>query len=210
MLKTTLDRVAEPDALLVARGILKGYLSHPTLFVLRLMLALPRAKKKIQKNIPEDIKRLLALTIALYDLLLKTEDKERALSLVKAVVIPIGLARQQALLRFVEAPEHSLANLMRYSQRSKVEGPMRLNKMEVIDESNSRYEFRVKNCIFKNVYERCGHPELLDVLCSVDNALYNTYAPDLITFTRGGAARTIARGNATCDFICSLSTHEAV
>jgi len=94
MLKTNLDRVAEPDGLLVARGILKGYLSHPTLFVLRLMLAMPRTRKRIQKNIPDDISKLLALTIALYTLLLKNVAKEKALSLVKAVVIPIGLARQ--------------------------------------------------------------------------------------------------------------------
>ena len=206
MLKTNLDRVAEPDALLIARGILKGYLPHPNLFILRLMLAVPRTKKKIQKNIPEDIKGLLALTIALYSLLLKTEEKEKALSLVKAVVIPIGLAKQYALLRFVEEPSHDLESLVRYSQRMKVEGPMRLNVMDVVDEGDSRYEFRVKNCVFKGVYARFGYPELLGTLCSVDNALYNTYAPDRITFTRGGAARTIARGNATCDFICTASS----
>ena len=210
MLKTNLDRVAEPDALLVARGILKGYLFHPTLFVLRLVLTLPRTKKRIQKNIPDDIKGLLALTIAMYGLLLKTLEKKKALALVKAVVIPIGLARQHGLLRFVDEPTHSLENLIGYSQRAKVEGPMRLNKMEVTDDADSRYEFRVKNCIFKSVYERFGYPELLEVLCSVDNALYNTYAPDLITFTRGGARKTIAQGNATCDFICALSSPEVV
>jgi len=82
---------------------------------------------------------------------------------------------------------------------------MRLNKMEVTDETDSRYRFIVKNCVFKSVYERFGYPELLEALCSVDNALYNTYAPDLVTFTRGGARRTIARGNATCDFTCMAS-----
>ena len=208
-MKTNLDKVANPDALLIARGILKGYLPHPNLFTLRLMLAMPRTKKKIQKNIPDDIKGLLALTIAMYGLLLKTEEKEKALSLVKAVVVPIGLTKQYGLLRFVEEPKHDLGNLIRYSQRAKVEGPMRLNRMDVIDESDSRYEFRVKNCVFKGVYERSGYPELLNILCSVDNALYNTYAPDLITFTRGGADKTIARGNRTCNFICALSPREA-
>ena len=208
-MKTNLDMVADPDALLIARGILKGYLPHPNLFVLRLMLAVPRTKKKIQKNIPEDIKGLLALTVALYRLLLKTEEKEKALSLVKAVVIPIGLTKQYGLLRFVEEPNHDLENLVRYSQRMKVEGPMRLNMMDVIEEDDSQYEFRVKNCVFKSVYARFGYPELLETLCSVDNALYNTYAPDRITFTRGGAAKTIARGNATCDFICTASGPDA-
>lgn len=115
---------------------------------------------------------------------------------------------KHGLLRFVDEPTHSLENLITYSQRSKVQGPMRLNKMEVTDQTVSRYEFKVTNCIFKSVYERFGYPELLEVLCSVDNALYNTYAPDLITFTRGGARKTIARGNATCDFICTLSGPE--
>jgi hypothetical protein len=79
---------------------------------------------------------------------------------------------------------------------------MRLNQMEITEESESTYEFRVKNCLFKSVFDQFGYPELLGIFCSVDNATYNTYAPDDIVFTRGGNDKTIARGHRTCDFIC--------
>ena len=79
---------------------------------------------------------------------------------------------------------------------------MRLNKMKIEEESDDIYKFCVKNCIFKNVFDKFGYPELLGVFCSVDNATYNIYSADDILFTRGGKDKTIARDNKTCDFIC--------
>lgn len=202
MLKTDLDKLSEPDVLLIARGILKGYIRNSNLFIIRLMFKLFQTKKKINKNIPEDIKKLLSITIAMYSLFLKKMEKEKALSLVKAVVIPIGLVKQYSFFRFVEEPDHSFNNLIKYSKRFKEEGPMRLNKMEIINEDDNHYEFVVKNCIFKGILDKFGYPELLNVFCSVDNALYNTYSPDNISFTRGGVNKNIACGNKTCHFLC--------
>lgn len=203
MLKTSLEVTSEPDVLLISKGILKGYIRNVNLFLLGMVLSLLRAKRKIHKNLPEDIKKLLALTIAMYGQLRKQMGKEEALSLVKAVVIPIGLIKQYGFFRFVEEPDHSFANMIRFSKRFKDEGPMRLNKMEITRETDARYEFQVRNCVFKKVYDDFGYPELLNIFCAVDNALYNSYSPDSVTFSRGAPGKTIAHGNKTCDFVCA-------
>ncbi len=202
MLKTNLESPANPDVLMIANGILKGYLKSPTIFMWRLLPKVVKVKNEINKNIPIDIRKLLALTIAMYSMFREKMEKDQALSLLKAVIIPIGLTKQISIFRYVEDTEHSFENLVKYSKRFKEEGPMRLNKMKIEEESGDTYKFCVQNCIFTSVFDKFGYPELRGVFCSVDNATYNIYSADDILFTRGGNDKTIARGNKTCDFIC--------
>jgi len=202
MLKTNFESPANPDVLMIAKGILKGYIKSPTIFMWRLLPKVVKVQNEINKNIPIDIRKQLALTIAMYSIFREKMEKDQALSLLKAVIIPIGLTRQISIFRFVEDTDHSFKNLIKYSKRFKEEGPMRLNKMKVEEESDGTYKFHVQNCIFNSVFDKFGYPELLGVFCSVDNATYNIYAADDILFTRGGNDKTIARGNKTCDFIC--------
>ena len=187
---------------MIAKGILKGYIKHPTLFMCRLLPRVVKIQNEMNKNIPLDIRKLLALTIAMYSLFRENMEKDQALSLLKAVIIPVGLVKQMSIFRYVEQPEHSFHNLVASSKRFKQEGPMRLNKMKIVEESDDTYIFHVLNCIFISVFGHFGVSELTDVFCSVDNASYNIYAADEIVFTRGGRDITITRGNRTCDFIC--------
>jgi hypothetical protein len=202
MLKTNIENPAQPDGLTIATGILKGYINNPNIFMWRLRFRVLRVKNRINKNIPDDISRLLALSIAMYSLFRESLETEQALKLLNAVIIPVGLISQMSLFRYVEVPDHSFENLVTASKRFKKEGPMRLNKMEIVEETDDTYKFRVKNCIFKSVFEQFECTELLGIFCSVDNATYNTYAADDIVFSRGGNDKTIARGHKTCDFIC--------
>ena len=202
MLKSNIESPANPDVLKIAKGILKGYIKSPNIFMWRLLPKVVKVKNQINKKIPDDIRKLLALAVAMYSLFIEKMEKDQALALLKAVIIPIGLTKQMSLFRYVEDTDHSFKNLIKYSKRFKEEGPMRLNKMKIEEESDDIYKFCVKNCIFKNVFDKFGYPELLGVFCSVDNATYNIYSADDILFTRGGNDKTIARGNKTCDFIC--------
>jgi hypothetical protein len=202
MLKTNCKKTANPDVLLIAKGILKGYIQRPGLFMMKLIFRLLVIKKQINKNIPEDIRKLLGLVIALYSLFRKKLSVQQSLQLLKAVIIPIGMLKQMTIFRYVEEPDHSFENLIKYSKLFKEEGPMRLNKMEIESETADEYKFKVKNCIFISVFKKFNFPELSGIFCSIDNATYNVYDTDSIAFSRGGLNRTIAQGNATCDFIC--------
>jgi hypothetical protein len=202
MLKTTIDKTAKPNKVLIMWGILAGYISYPLFFLVRLKISIKKNRKKMPKKLPEDIKELTSMVISLYLLLKKQFDESTALILTKAIVVPIGLISQMSLFRYVEEPDHSFKNLIKQSKLFKEEGPMRLNMSEITEQSETKYEFQVKNCIFKGIFQKFGCSELLGVFCSIDNATYNIYSPDNIIFYRGGTNKTIASGDTHCHFIC--------
>ena len=203
MLKTSIEQTAQPDVVTIAKGILKGYVMNSNIFMLKMLIRFIGIRMKINKNIPNDIKKLLALVIAMYLSLRKRLETDQALAMVKAVIVPIGIISQMSLFRYVEDTDHSFENLVKYSKCFKKEGPMRLNRMTIEEENAGTYRFTVHNCLFKSVFNSFSCLELLGVFCAVDNATYSIYSPDNIEFSRGGTENTIAKGSKTCIFICT-------
>jgi len=201
MLKTTIERPGKPLSALMALGILHGYITHPLFFLLTTILTLPQFKHRIPQEFPKEFVRTAALQTWLYIRLKKKTGKEKAYEIVRALIIPIGLSVQQSNFRTVEAPR-TFENLLRYQQRTNREGPTRWNELEVIEQSGERYEFRVKNCLFHDFFTRMGVPELTALMCAVDNAIFNTYLPEEITFHRHGVGNRIADGALECRFVC--------
>jgi hypothetical protein len=205
MLITHIDKPAKPASLFILYGILHGYLDHPAIVILRSLIRARTIGRGLNRNLPEDIKQLLALTMGIYSTLKQDLDPDQALALIQAVMIPLGLINQIALFRYVEEPDHTMANLIAAAKRFKEQGPMRLNRHRICEQSENRYTFKVHNCIFVKIFSDNGCPELSTVFCAVDHALYNIYSPGRILFSRGGSKRTIAAGNASCDFICEAA-----
>lgn len=207
MLKTSIENIAQPKKALIMLGIMSGYLHSPLINLLKVKLASKKIKKQISDNLPDDIKDVISLVISLYLHLRKQFDESAALLLTKVIILPIGLVTQMSLFRYVEEQDHSFENLIIYSKRFKAEGPMRLNKSEIVEQSEMKYEFHVKNCIFKAIFSKFNCSELLGVFCTIDNATYNIYSPDKIVFFRGGQRKTIANGEKFCQFICEKINH---
>jgi len=44
-------------------------------------------------------------------------------------------------------------------------------------------------------------PELPSIMCSHDNAIFNTYLPEKLVFLRNGINKTIFNGNDYCEFV---------
>ncbi len=208
MIITNIEKCAEPDTTLILRGVLKGYIKRPTIFMIKLKMTMSKIRKELPKKWPEDMANIVSVAISLYTLFKKKMDNDQALALVKTVMIPVALAKQMGLFRFVEEPSHTFENLITYQQRFKKEGPMRLNRMEIIEQSDKRYEFKVKNCVFKGAFTKFACPELMSVFCNIDNALYNLYMPDKVIFHRGGIGNTIGEGAEFCHFICENKEHK--
>ena len=134
----------------------------------------------------------------------KMLPQDQALALIKAIYIPMGLITQMYLFRYVEEPNHSFENLIIAAKRYKAEGPMRLNRYHIVEESKKRYVFSVTNCIFMKPFADHNCPELKNLFCAVDHALYNIYSPNRIIFSRGGCHQVMSEGNNSCSYICSL------
>ena len=207
MLKTTVDKPGKPNKALMALGILQGYIEHPWWFLLTTLFTLPGFKKQLPKDLPKDFVEVTALQTWMYIRLKGRIGKEKAYEVVRALVLPVGLAVQQINFRCVEA-SRTFENLITYMQRTNREGPTRWNRVEILEQSECKYEVRVHNCLFHEVYTELGIPELTRLMCAVDNAIFNTYLPEKITFHRNGIGNRIVDGAPACHFVIQCQDQE--
>jgi len=204
MIKTNIDKPAKPEVPLMILGVLKGYLDDADDFMDKTMESKKEIVKKIlQENphYPMEFVNLVSMVTALYSELKQDMEHEKALSIVKAAFLPVGLAMQLGNFRYVE-DNHTFANLINYQQRTNKQGPTQLNRMEVIQQNNKTYEFHVHNCMFKDEFTKLGMPELTTVMCAIDNVIFNAYLPDEVHFHRNGTGNTIIDGMRYCTFVC--------
>jgi len=200
MLKSTIEHPAQPNKSLIALGILQGYLKNPLGFFLGTLLTLPGFKKQIPPGFPPEFARANALQAWMYMRLKKAVGQEKAYEIVRAFVLPIGLAMQQGNFRNVEAGR-SFENLIAFQQRTHREGLTRWNTLEVLEQDAARYEIRVTTCMYFKFYNSLGIPEMTRLMCAVDNAIFNSYLPEEITFHRNGLGNRIVDGAAACQFV---------
>jgi len=200
MIKTSISQPVKINKALLALGILKGYIKQPLCFLLTTILTLPDFRKQMPEGFPEDFFRTTVLQTWMFIRLKDRIGREKAFEVVRAIVLPTGLAVQQGNFRSVEAPR-TFENLIKYQQLTNKEGPTRWNKMEILEQSESKYEFRVYNCMFHDFFTQLGIPELTTLMCEVDNAIFNTYLPEEVTFHRNGIGNRIADGAPACHFV---------
>lgn len=205
VLKTSIELKAAPATTLILYGGLKGYVTRPFWFFIRMALKASQLKKQLPKKLSGDIKTQVAMIASMYNLLKEKVGPERALSTVQVIMIPVALSVQLANFRFAET-ERSFESLKKYHEMAISESPTRTNVKEIVESSDEKYHFRVKSCLHLGLFKRLGVPELTQIMCNVDNALYNIYRPDKVLFHRNGSGNTIFEGNEYCEFICENKT----
>ena len=199
-LKTDIDNIAKPATSLIIIGVLKGYVKNPIGFLIKTKLTFRKYKKNIQLDLPSDFIDSNGLVAWIYIRLTKKIGKEKAFEVIRACVVTSGLAVQQANFRNVETLR-TFENLKKFQQRANEEGSTKLNTIEIIEESENKYEFRVTRCLFHELFTYLNVPELTSVLCSVDNAIFNTYLPEKLIFHRNGINKTLLNGHGYCEFV---------
>ncbi len=200
MIKTNIDNIAKPASAMIIIGILKGYIEKPTLFFIKSILSFKKFKKNIEMDLPKQFVNSSGLIAWLYIRLKREIEKEKAFEVIRAVVLCSGLAVQQANFRNVE-DNRTFENLIKYQQRAKNEGSTKLNKMEIISQTESKYMYKVTKCMFYEFFKYLGVPELTRIMCSIDNAIFNSYLPEKITFHRNGIKNRMVDGASECMFV---------
>jgi len=203
VIKTSIDRPAKFSNIskaIMAYGILREYLKHPAWFLFLSALTLHRLKRKIPADVPKDFARTVAFEAWMYMRLKNKIGEDKALALMRAVIIPSALAWYGAGFRLVEAPR-SYDNIIKYHElvhAKMIEEDANL----IIDERNDdRYTYRNTFCPWHDLLNKLGIPELTEPYCAIDNGLYNVYLPGEIMFHRGGLGKTIASGAPFCQYI---------
>jgi len=202
MLKTTAENPANFGSLskaMIVYAVLREYVRHPMAFLAGAALTLPGFKKTIPGEIPREFVQLFAYPAWIYIRLKHRLDQERALALARAIILPLGVAAYGAEFGVVEAPR-TWNNFMGFLDRSFERGAIRWSKVEGEELTGTTRSYRCVSCMIHEFLSKVGVPELTDCFCSLDNALYNSYMPNEMTFDRGGPRNTIATGNPFCQF----------
>ena len=76
--------------------------------------------------------------------------------------------------------------------------------MEVKERSAVRFEIKVTRCLFHEFAVSIGAREMTPIVCQIDNAMFNSYLPDTMTFDRGLLGGRIADGKKACNFVWEL------
>lgn len=199
-LNTNTTKIAQISTLLITLGVLRGYVKKPLFFLISTKLTFRKFEKSIKLDLPKDFIEMAGFMAWLNIRLAKKIDKKRAFEIVRAAGLSSGLAVQQANFRSVEQP-HAFANLVKFQQLNNREGTTRLNTMEVIEQNENRYEFRITRCLFFEFFSHLEVPELTAIMCSIDNAIFNSYLPEEVTFHRNGLQKTFVSGHKYCEFV---------
>lgn len=199
MLKTNINNIAKPSKAFIILGILQGYLKHPILFFIKTIISFKRFKKTIEIELPEDFIKTNGLIAWIYINLQKEISKKQAFEVTRVILLSVGVIVQQANFRTVEL-DRNFENLINVQKRVKAEGTTKLNKMEIIEETENIYRYKVTHCMFFEFFKSINVPELTTIMCSIDNALFNSYLPEDIVFDREGINNKMPDGAEFCMF----------
>lgn len=192
--------MAQPSTFMITRGVMKGYIKRPLLLLIAAKLSFPRYRKGINLDLPDDFIDSYGFLAWLYIRMQKKMEKDKAFEILRAGILTSGLAQQQASFQNVECPR-TYQNLVKFQQLTNKEGTTKLNSMEIIENSDRKYEIRVTRCMFLELFSHLKVPELTSIFCVVDNAIFNTYLPEELIFHRNGLNKTMAQGHEHCEFV---------
>ena len=178
-------------------------LHFPRLFLLRCKLSLGHFKKSIDVRFPIELIDLAALPMWVYLNLKKKIGQPRAFEIMRVALLTGGTAAQNLQFDTV----HMERNFLHFSEleiENNRSGLVRWNKMEVVERSARRFEIKITRCMFHELAISVGVPEMTPVVCQIDNAMFNSYLPDEMSFDRGLLGGRIADGKQECNFVWQL------
>jgi hypothetical protein len=203
MIKTSVDNPANFSNLskaIMAYGIFREYLKRPLWFLIWSALTLNRMKRKMPEDVPREFAKTVAFEAWMYIRLKKKIGQEKALALMRTVIVPTALAWYGAGFRLVEAP-HSYDNIIKFHELVHEKMINEDGNLIIDERREERYTYRNTFCPWHDLLKKLGIPELTEPYCTIDNGLYNTYLPGEIIFHRGGVGKTIAAGAPFCQYI---------
>ena len=175
----------------------------PRLFLLRCKLTLGGFKGTIDPRFPCELIDLAALPLWVYLNLKKKIGQHRAFEIMRVALLTGGTAAQNLQFDTVHK-ERNFQNFSELEIENNRTGLVRWNKMEVVERTARRFEIKITRCMFHELAVAVGIPEITPIVCQIDNAMFNSYLPDEMTFDRGPLGGRIADGSTECNFIWKL------
>lgn len=178
-------------------------LPFPRLFLLRCKFTLAQFTRNIDKRFPEELIALAALPAWVYINLKKKIGQHRAFEIMRVALLTGGTASQNLQFDTVNMARN-FQNFSALEIENNRNGLVRWNTMEIVERSALRFEIKITRCMFHEFASAVGIPEMTPIVCQIDNAMFNSYLPDEMTFDRGGIGQRIADGKHACNFIWQM------
>lgn len=178
-------------------------LRFPRLFLMRCKFTVGQFKETIDARFPRELVELAALPAWVYLNLKKKIGQQRAFEIMRVALLAGGTAAQNLQFDTVHK-ERNFWNFSGLEIENNRTGLVRWNKMEVVERSATRFEIKITRCMFHEFAISVGIPEMTPVICQIDNAMFNSYLPDEMTFDRGLLGGRIADGKHECNFVWKL------
>ena len=175
----------------------------PRSFLLRCKLTLGGFKRTIDPRFPRELVDLAALPVWVYLNLKKKIGQHRAFEIMRVALLTGGTAAQNLQFDTVHK-ERNFQNFSELEIENNRTGLVRWNKMEVVESTARRFEIKITRCMFHELAVAVGIPEITPIVCQIDNAMFNSYLPDEMTFDRGLLGGRIADGKRECNFVWEL------
>lgn len=175
----------------------------PRFFLLRCKLTLGGFKRTIDPRFPRELVDLAALPVWVYLNLKKRIGQHRAFEIMRVALLTGGTAAQNLQFDTVHK-ERNFQNFSKLEIENNRTGLVRWNTMEVVESTALRFEIKITRCMFHELAVAVGIPEITPIVCQIDNAMFNSYLPDEMTFDRGLLGGRIADGKRECNFVWEL------
>ena len=146
--------------------------------------------------------RRLALAAALYLGLTERLGPERALEVMRRILVPLGYATiRQAYDSFHLSHLSGMARLLAFRSNMEEREEDRYNTREYLASDDTTCHYVITRCLVHEFFTEAGTPALTKLICAADEAFYPQAFPDF-TFSRGDSwENTIAYGKDRCEYI---------
>lgn len=180
--------------------ILKQYIRFPKLFLVRCKLTLNGFKKKVDERFPRELVDLAALPLWVYINLKEKLGRDRAFEIMRIAVLTAAVAKQNMLFETLEKGR-SFETFKEQEIEINRTGTTKWNTLEIVEQTENRFELSITRCLYFELAEALGVPEATQLICQVDNAVFNSYMPEEVIFHREGIGRRICDGSPACHFV---------
>jgi len=183
--------------------LLKMEMHYPRLFLTRCILTVRRFKRKIDPRFPEELLDLTVLPLWVYINLKTAIGPKKAFEVMRIVILTAGVSKQNILFEPIRK-ERTFKNFIQQELEINKTGTTRWNTLEIVEQTSHRFEIKITRCLYHELTSSLGIPELTPIVCQVDNAVFNSYLPEQMTFHRNGQGKRIADGNKECHFVWEI------
>lgn len=155
-----------------------------------------------EKSAESEFAKRLSIAAAAYLNLIEKVGKEKALDMMRKILVPISVNEMEENLNSSNISDVSgIDKLSALRDSMRKGGVGQFNQETLIKQNSDVLHYQVTNCFFARFYQETGTPELTKLLCESDKEFWPKAFPDF-QFHRGSSwENTIAYGKDHCEFI---------